>query len=76
MSLITGNKRTATAIAFTDCKLRIMDKKTFEENLSNDTLFCKKLLETLALRIEETDLNLKRHVQRIMRLSQVFKVYG
>ncbi|MBM4053425.1 MAG: cyclic nucleotide-binding domain-containing protein [Planctomycetes bacterium] len=76
MSLITGNKRTASAIALTDCKLRVMDKKTFEENLSNDTQFAKKLLETLALRIEETDLNLKRHVQRIMRLSQVFKVYG
>lgn len=27
MALITGNKRTATALALTDCKLRSMEKK-------------------------------------------------
>ena len=31
MSLITGNKRSASAIAFTDCKLHTMDKETFDE---------------------------------------------
>lgn len=76
MALITGNKRTATAIALTDCKLRIMDKKTFDANLLNDKIFMRKILETLAHRLEETDLNLKQYVQRVLRLSQVFKIYG
>lgn len=76
MALITGNTRTAAAIALTDCKLRVMDKKTFDSNLVNDKIFMRKILETLAHRLEETDLNLKRYVQRVLRLSQVFKVYG
>lgn len=75
MALITGNKRTATAIALTDCKLRIMDKKTFDSNLENDKAFMKNMLETLAHRLEETDLNLSRYFQRVLRLSKVFKIY-
>ena len=70
MTLITGNKRSASAIAQTDCKLHTMDKETFEYNLSNDIKFTKKILETLAHRLEETDTNLKRHIQRISRLTQ------
>ncbi len=76
MSLISGNKRSASAIAFTDCKLHTMDKETFEYNLSNDIKFTKKILETLAHRLEETDMNLKRHIQRISRLTKVFNVTG
>jgi len=76
LSLITGNKRVASAIAFTDCKLHTMDKETFESNLFNDKKFLRKILETLAHRIEETDLNLKRHLQRISRLSKVFNITG
>ncbi len=76
MTLITGNKRSASAIAQTDCKLHTMDKKTFEYNLSNDIKFTKKILETLAHRLEETDTNLKRHIQRISRLTKVFNVTG
>ncbi|MDR4499499.1 MAG: cyclic nucleotide-binding domain-containing protein [Candidatus Scalindua sp.] len=38
MSLITGNKRVASAIALTDCKLNTMDKETFKANL-----LCKKI---------------------------------
>ncbi len=76
MSLISGNKRSATAIAFTDCKVHTMDKETFEYNLSNDIKFTKKILETLAHRLEETDTNLKRHIQRISRLTKVFNVTG
>jgi CRP-like cAMP-binding protein len=75
MALITGNKRTATASALTDCKLRIMDKKTFDSNLENDKAFMKNMLETLAHRLEETDLNLSRYFQRVLRLSKVFKIY-
>ena len=76
MSLITGNKRSATAIAFTDCKVHTMDKETFEYNLSNDIKFMRKILETLAHRLEETDIKLKRHIQRISRLTKVFNVTG
>ena len=76
MTLITGNKRSASAIAQTDCKLHTMDKETFEYNLSNDIKFTKKILETLAHRLEETDTNLKRHIQRTSRLTKVFNVTG
>ncbi len=76
MTLITGNNRSASAIAHTDCKLHTMDKETFEYNLSNDIKFTKKILETLAHRLEETDTNLKRHIQRISRLTKVFNVTG
>ncbi len=72
MSLITGNKRSASAIAFTDCKLHTMDKETFEFNLSNDINFMRQILESLAHRLEDADTNLKRHIQRSARLSKVF----
>ncbi len=72
MSLITGNKRSASAIAQTDCKLHTMDKETFEFNLSNDITFMRNILETLAHRLEKADTNLKRHIQRSARLSKVF----
>ncbi len=72
MSLITGNKRSASAIAQTDCKLHTMDKETFEFNLSKDITFMRNILETLAHRLEKADTNLKRHIQRSARLSKVF----
>ena len=76
MSLITGNKRSASAIALTNCKLHSMDKETFEFNLSKDINFTRQILNTLAHRLEETDTNLKRHIQRSARLSKVFNVTG
>ena len=76
MSLISGNKRSATAMAFTDCKVHTMDKETFEYNLTNDIKFMRKILETLTRRLEDTDTNLKRHIQRISRLTKVFNVTG
>ncbi len=76
MSLITGSKRSASAVAQTKCKLHTMDKETFEFNLSKDIKFMRQILETLAHRLEETDTNLKRHVQRSARLSKVFNVTG
>lgn len=76
LALITGNKRVASAVALTDCKLHTMDKETFESNLLNDKKFMRKILETLAFRLEETDLNLKRHLERITRLSKVFNITG
>jgi hypothetical protein len=53
-----------------------MDKETFELSLLNDKKFMRKILKTLALRLEETDLNLKRHLERISRLSKTFNVTG
>jgi CRP-like cAMP-binding protein len=76
LALITGNKRVASAVALTDCKLHTMDKETFESNLLNDKKFMRKILETLAFRLEENDLNLKRHLERISRLSKVFNITG
>ena len=76
MSLITGSKRSASATAHTKCKLHTMDKETFEFNLTNDINFMRKILETLAHRLEETDTNLKRHIQRNARLSKVFSATG
>lgn len=76
MSLITGSKRSASAIAHTKCKLHTMDKETFEFNLSNDIKFMRQILETLAHRLEATDTSLKRHIQRSARLSKVFNVTG
>ncbi len=76
MSLITGNKRVASAVAFTDCKLHSMNKEAFDANLLHSVKFMRKMLETLAFRLEETDLNLKRHLQRISRLSKTFNITG
>ena len=76
MPLITGNKRSASAIAQTNCKLHTMDKETFELNLSKDITFMRNILETLAHRLEETDTSLKRHIQRSARLSKVFYSTG
>ncbi len=76
MSLITGNKRVASAVAFADCKLHSMNKEAFDANLLHSVKFMRKILETLAFRLEETDVNLKRHLQRISRLSKTFNVTG
>ncbi len=76
MSLITGNKRSASAIAQTGCKLSTMDKETFEFNLSNDITFMRNILGSLASRLENTDTSLKRHIQRSARLSKVYDERG
>ncbi len=56
MSLITGSKRVASAIAFTDCSLHVMDKEAFMSNIENNSDFVNSLLQMLARRLEETDL--------------------
>jgi len=71
MALITGSKRSASAIAHTQCKIHTMDKEAFESNLTNNINFTRKLLGTLARRLEATDTNLKRHIQRNARLSSL-----
>ena len=71
MSLITGSKRSASAIAHTKCKINTMDKEAFESNLTHNINFTRQMLETLASRLEATDTNLKRHIQRSARLSNL-----
>ncbi|GAX60652.1 cAMP-dependent protein kinase [Candidatus Scalindua japonica] len=66
MSLITGNRRVASAKANTNCELNTMDKKTFELNLSNNKRFMKSIVESLAFRLEETDLTLKHYLQKTL----------
>ena len=56
MSLITGSRRVASAIAFTDCNLHVMDKEAFMSNIANNWDFVNRILVTLARRLEETDL--------------------
>ncbi len=76
MALITSNKRVASAVAFTDCKLHSMNKESFDANLLHSAKFMKTMLETLAFRLEETNVNLKRHLKRISRLSKTFNITG
>ena len=57
MTLITGSKRVASAIAFTDCNLHVMDKEAFTSNIANNKDFVDRVLVTLARRLEETDLS-------------------
>ena len=71
MALITGSKRSASAIAHTKCKINTMDKDAFEFNLTHNINFTRQMLETLASRLEATDTNLKRHIQRSARLSNL-----
>ncbi len=57
MTLITGSRRVASAIAFTDCNLHVMDKEAFKSNITNNRDFVNRVLVTLARRLEETDLS-------------------
>ena len=57
MALITGSRRVASAIAFTDCNLHVMDKKAFMSNISNNRDFMNRVILSLARRLEETDLS-------------------
>ena len=57
MTLITGSRRVASAIAFTDCNLHVMDKEAFISNITNNREFINRVLVSLARRLEETDLS-------------------
>ena len=57
MALITGSRRVASAIAFTDCNLHVMDKEAFMSNITNNRDFVNRVLVSLARRLEETDLS-------------------
>jgi CRP-like cAMP-binding protein len=76
LALLTGNERIASAVAFTDCKLHTMDKETLELNLLNDKQFTMKILETLALRVDETNLNLKRFIEGTSISTKGFNTNG
>ncbi len=57
MALITGSRRVASAIAYTDCNLHVMDKETFMSNITNNRDLLNRVLVSLARRLEEIDLN-------------------
>ncbi len=57
MALITDNRRVASAIAVTDCNLRVMDKEAFMSNITNNEKFVKNLLVMLAERLEDANTN-------------------
>ncbi len=57
MALITGNRRIASAIAFTDCNLHVIDKEAFMTNITNSREFVNRVLASLASRLEATDLS-------------------
>ncbi len=57
MALITGSRRVASAIAFTDCNLHSMDKEAFMSNIANNRDFADRVLLSLARRFEEIDLS-------------------
>ncbi len=76
MSLITGNKRIATAKALTDCKISTMDKIAFDANLKNSEEFMRNIVESQAQRLEETGLNFKRHLKRFLRMTRTFNITG
>ena len=76
MALVTGNKRMASAITITDCRLNTMDRKTFDTNLANDKRFMRKVIESQALRLQETGINFKRHIQRFIRMTRTFNITG
>ena len=55
MALITGSRRSASAIALTDCNLHVMDKESYMSNITNNRDFVNRVIVTLARRLEETD---------------------
>lgn len=57
MTLITGSRRVASAIAFTDCNLHVMDKEAFMSNITNNRGFVNRILVMLARRLEKIDLS-------------------
>ena len=70
MALITGSRRVASAIAFTDCNLHVMDKEAFMSNITNNRDFVNRVLVTLARRLEETDLSFTLLFQIVSKSSK------
>jgi CRP-like cAMP-binding protein len=57
MALITGNKHSASAIAFDNCSLHVMDKETFKSNITSNRDFNDRILVSLAQRLAKKDLS-------------------
>ena len=55
MSLLTGEPRSATVVARSDCETWEIDKETFAEILQENAALVQKLGETLARRRIETE---------------------
>ena len=70
MALITGSRRVASAIAYTDCNLHVMDKETFMSNITNSREFVNRVLASLACRLEETDLSFTLLFKKVSKSSK------
>ncbi len=69
MALITGSRRVASAIAYTDCTLHVMDKETFMSNMSNNRDFLNRVLVSLARRLEKMDSNFATLFKVLSKIS-------
>jgi small-conductance mechanosensitive channel/CRP-like cAMP-binding protein len=70
VSLLTGEKRTATVVAQTDCEVVEIDKSIMAEFLQNKPDLLQKLSELLARRKLETDGVLAENAQKHMALAK------
>jgi CRP-like cAMP-binding protein len=70
MALITGNKHSASAIAFTDCSLHVMDKETFKSNITNNLGFNDRILVSLAQRLAKKDLSFAILFEELSKSTQ------
>ena len=70
MALITGSKRSTSAIAVTDCSLHVMDKETFKSNITNNRDFDNRLLVSLAHRLEKKDLSFAILFEELSKSTQ------
>jgi CRP-like cAMP-binding protein len=70
MALITGNKHSASAIAFANCSLHVMDKETFKSNITNNLGFNDRILVSLAQRLAKNDLSFAILFEELSKSTQ------
>jgi len=70
MALITGNKHSASAIAFANGSLHIMDKETFKSNITNNLGFNDRILVSLAQRLTKKDLSFTILFEELSKSTQ------
>jgi CRP-like cAMP-binding protein len=70
MALITGNKYSASAIAFANCSLHVMDKETFKSNITNNLGFNDRILVSLAQHLTKKDLSFAILFEELSKSTQ------
>ena len=85
IALLDGQPRTADAVAFTDCKLMIIERRDFIPLLRSDPEIAIKLMEVLCARLRRTSEQVEdlmfldlgsRLVKTLLRLAQAAKPQG